>query len=400
MKDRMEQVELGKKISLILEDKIGNYFHPKNQGAGVVLNLKIAVSNGNAKFAKAAKDFLKKEFSINLEEIRGHGAGTNEYTFIIKTAELSKESISKIELMYQNILLRKSGRKVVEPVSTLSENGKVESYVKKEKVAEKIAPNFAPRFVSATATKREMSESSKYRISLSHYLRPIMKMEGVIPNQFPFDQDLKDTKGGMITVRCQDEEIAIMVERSIAYTSKDLVVRDGLSLMIDGAKFYGIEHKPFAFPPKEGQTLEDVKEKIQSLCSSKLSILEEEGKFFISLSRKSAVEMTARIFQDLDWNLFSVYPANKSIILKYGYAEQKEQTAPSTPALVVKTAHSSSKSIVPSSDKGILKELKSLSAAGNLSPETMERIEKALLDDLKKTNPEEYAKMLLAKLGY
>jgi len=30
----------------------------------------------------------------------------------------------------------------------------------------------------------------------------------------------------------------------------------------------------------------------------------------------------------------------------------------------------------------------------------MERIEKALLDDLKKTNPEEYAKMLLAKLGY
>lgn len=388
MKDKMAQVELGKKISLILEDRIGHYFHPKNQGAGVVLNLKIAVTNGNSKFVKMAKDFLKEEFSINLEKIKGHGAGSNEYTFIIKTAELTDASIVKIELMYQNLLLRKSGHKVVEPKNQLSESGKTEP-CEKEEVDEQAA------LISVVAHKREMSDTAKYRLALSRYLRPIMEMEGVIPNQFPFDQDMND--GGMITVRCQDYQFAIMIERSIAYYSEDLVARDGTVVMVDGSKFYGLEHKPFAFPPKEGQDLATLLLKVQSIFPSKLDVSKKgEKKFFITFKRDTAAQIAIKILKDLEWNLLGFYSA-KSICLKYGYAAQKESaTAPYIP---------DSAPIAPvisntSSNEGILKELKSMLADGNLSLETMERIQKALLDDFKRSNPEEYTKMLLAKLGY
>lgn len=397
--ERSEQIErIGKKICLIMgmDKNVGPALHHHYEGGGKVATLVLRASHGNKDLVDEASKILTDVLMLKLkDEQRNHGKG-QIYTLIVPLSSVSEESLEKINSLTQEIIKKEnSNGKVVRP----EKPKKVEPCEKE--VAEQAT------LIPAVAHKREMSDASKYRLSLSRYLRPIMEMEGVIPSQFPFDPIVN---GGMITIQCQNGEIAYMIEKSIAYTSKEVVMRDGLLLMVDGSKFYGLEHKPFAFPPKEGQSLEDVKEKIQSLCSSRFSLSKDGKRLLISFSRETAAHRAYKLFGDLHWNMVGIHSDGKHIVFKCGYAEEKKSTIPFAPAPVSSINYAShtpyvsglpspNKSIVPSSND-IINELKSMLAVGNLSPETMERIEKALLDDLKRSNPEEYAKILLAKLGY
>lgn len=402
---KTELMELSKKICLILskQENTGNKLHCSYQGGGKALFLKIVVTKGDEKFLKAAKKFLTGDLSLSLTQEPHHGKGGKNNTLLVPLFGIKEESLEKINSLSQGIV---HVEKIIQSYKKIVESSE------KEEVIEQTSS------VPIVAHKREMSDPSKYRLSLSRYLRPIMEMEGITPDQFPFD---KDINGGMIVVHCQNEEIAKMIEISISYTSsftsKSVVEREGSLVMVDGPKFYGLDHKPFAFPPKEGQDLATLLLKVQSIFPSKLEISKKgEKRFFITFRRDNAAQIAIKILKDLEWNLLGFY-STKSICLKYGYAVQKEvaivpsvATAPSAPAPVSRTHYAShkpyvsglsslNKSIVPSSNDDIIKELKSIADSGNLSPETMERIQRVLLDDIKKKQ-EEYAKILLAKLGY
>lgn len=383
--EKTELMELGEKICLILskQGKIGDRLNCSYQGGGKALFLKIVASHGDEKFLRAAKKFLTGELSLRLKYEKKHGKGGKSNTLLVQLFGIKDESLEKIKSMSYGIV----------PVEKIiqSHEKQVESS-EKEEVAEQTPST------PVVAHKRTMADTSKYRLSLSRYLRPIMEMEEITPDQFRFDKDIKDET---IVVHCQNEEIAKMIEKAIVYTasftSRSVVEREGSLVVVDGTRFYDLKHKPFAFPPKEGQSLELVRKKVKMIFTSKLEVYwnGDGEKFVLTFSRKTVVSKALKILKDLEWKITTF---NDSIMVWYGYSEQKESdtissipdSAPIAPVI----------SNVPSSDEAILEELKSMLADGNLSPETMERIEKALLDDFKKSNPEEYAKTLLAKLGY
>lgn len=408
MTQNAESIELGKKICLILSrgKGIGDKLNHKYQGGGNATHLKIVVTHGDEKPMNVARKFLTEELNLSVKQEPHHGKGGKKNTFLVPLFGIKEESLEKINSLSQEIIKKESSNGSIVRYDTFK---KVEPCEKE--VAEQTPP------VPIVSHKREMSDTAKYKLALSRYLRPIMEMEGVTPHQFPFDREMK---GGMITIQCQNGEIAKMIEISISYTSsfpataRNVVGRDGSLVMVDGSKFYELEHKPFAFPPKEGQSLEDVKEKIQSLCSSRFSLSKDGKRLLISFSRETAAQRAYKLFGDLHWNMVGIHSDGKHIVFKCGYAEQKEsETVPSAPASVSRTHYvshtpyvsglpslsKSTSGIIPSSNDDIINELKSIADSGNLSPETMERIQRVLLDDIKKKQ-EEYAKILLAKLGY
>lgn len=363
-----DQDALARKLYLIIQDKFGSHFFSENQGAGAVVNYKINTTQGKKKIMEKAKKFVVDELGINLENIEGHGANCNDYTFIVKMSELSDFSIKKIRSLSQVIIRRekKSGSKVL-PLEKTEETPSVDNSQSVTTVVKDVAMC--------------NDNVSRYRSSLSRFLRPVMESESVFPNSFPFIRE--ENSGSTIIVRCDDEVIGEMIERSIAYTSLDICVRYGNLVMVDCLKFTK-NHKQFAFPLQRGQGAQVLLEKIKRVYPCSPSIEERENGFLISFKKKTVIPKVVAVLKSMGWNILSSDEKTALIGYDSGKEEDEQSNVPN---------------VLSSSE---IDELRFIyeNSASVLSPETMERIERVLKDDLKNNHPEEYAKILLNKLGY
>lgn len=397
-------MELGKKICLILSrhDGIEDKLHHSYQGGGKSTALKLVVSHGNEKYLKEAKKFLVKELGVTLEEEPHHGKGGWSNTILILLHNLSEDSLNKINVLSKAIIKKENSLK------------KKDLSVKKEE------PMVIDNTLSSTepvVKKQGMSEMAKYRVALSRFLRPIMDSEGISPKDFPFTKE----SGVIVTVNCKTELIAKMIEMSISYSSKDIAIREGNSVMVDCSKFAGREnHKQFAFPPKPGQSINVLREKMARVYPYKFKNIELlDNGVSVYFKTRTLIPKIIKIFGGMGWDVSNLN--ENSIFIKYydenmmmgdvnivdnlpkkDIKDERVNNSFNSDLLIKEDIVEKKRSFGHLTNDQIICELKSISEkfSNSLSPETMERIEKALMDDLKEKDPEKYVRLLLEKLGY
>jgi len=399
-----DQDVLIKKIQMIVEKEIGSNFGFKTQGSN---KSKMLVISGDQKTRitevanLVAKDLKIKEHDCK----KKHGSGMKR-TVLILIPTVSEESVSLINKRHKLLLKKygvKTGRKFEIPPVPVEE-------VKVE------VPVQAEEMVASPKKRKQFDE--KYVVS--RYLSSVLRFEGLSFGELKYTDKSRDS----FTIHCKEERTAEIIEKALLYYIGDqnsVVTSDSFDVLADLSKRVGTKNtKVFCMMPGEDSTIEEVEKRLLRVCSGSHPVVTtlESNLFKVSYSRAKTLADVFFAINKMSWmtmgfgdDSFLLYTnkgefekANKKILDDFSkpVVEKNLDVETENKAVfpVVNTPDFLKTSLFSKEEAlGLLKRLKSDAyCLSRLSKETQQEIERALMEEWAKEEPEEYAKFLLSVL--
>lgn len=381
---RNEQVELGKKIQLLIEKKVGSSFSSKFQGGGRVAILKIAGSD--TKYIQKIRDYISKGLGLSLlNGSKNHGSGMKN-TILINLSEIDSTGIQNINTLFKRFC---------------------NNLPKKKEFIQKEIDNDIPKIGEE---EKNISKLVLFKKIISPFLRSAINFElkfidGPESNKKIFVFEKKNEEDDYVTIRCITEEIGIKAEMSLYWFLGDpsFVVRDSKDLLINFSEydFKKSVKKNFVLPPQINASLDEVEKRLLRVrpgIKSKIKILKGLG-FEISYIRGDFVPKIFSEISSMNWPV--EMKDEHSFIVDCSLKQPKELVVEKEIEVAVPFV-SPNKETDNDAKKQALEEIKALfnnkEIFSKLEKQTQEEITDILKDIWKKEDPNRYAKYLLSIL--
>lgn len=192
--EKSEQIELAKKIELLVEKRMGSHYGFSHNGTDKTVTLKITSSE--MKYINWANDFLKPFKLPRLRTMKNHGSGMKT-TILINVSKISKESIEKIDMDHKKLIKEMGTRKnhqsfKPKPIERIEDNKEMSTpVVEKQKRSRKACPHY----------------------NYSKFLSNVLAFEG-----FDFKKEAFVRKdGGFLKVCSENTDVLKLVEQATNY---------------------------------------------------------------------------------------------------------------------------------------------------------------------------------------
>lgn len=314
---REDQVELGRKIVVLVEKKFGPTFHSDtNEGAGVVAKLKI--TSDNLSLIKRSKSYLKSDFGLVFhnptENHKNHGRG-NKHMILINLSEMSLNTIESIKSSFSALTNGNGKTKIIKTSVHQNENGSIDNNDGESSIFKR---QYTPR-----------NQSGKMKFSLT--LSSFFSSEEMIVSGQPKNQNF-DFKSLFIygskkeenyqVLNCASEEIAENIEKIATWLIPNPdILRDKKIIMINLSGLNDLEEKPkayFCLPPKEDAVIDEVWRRFHRINKwiKPKKIEKFFDRFLVYFSRNSSTESMFDLTSKMGWNV-DIDIANNCLVVKF-----------------------------------------------------------------------------------
>ena len=339
--DREQQVILGKKISAIVEKKVGlNYSSSTKQGGGVVAILKFTTDSTTA--IDKLKSYLRTELGLLLqnpkERHKNHGSGMR-CTVLINLSEIQPDAVLRIEGIFK---VSCSGSRIAVR-EALEESKDKPAIIPAASAPAPIAPvvQVAPVIPVAenVAVKRNRNPSTG-KMSLSRYIISFLSFEVSIIDKilsskigdfFTYD---KEEKGDFTVLHCADEKTSWRIEQLLNWLigSPNIIVATK-DITVDLSKIKNMDEKSyqirFSLPPTPDSKSDDIRQRLLRVNpSAKPKDIRNTRRnlYAISYTKKTTSISMHEILSGMGWN--TEYLPAKNLLLVY--TNKKEEAVVAT----------------------------------------------------------------------
>lgn len=201
--DKIEQIELAKKLETLVEKRIGSHYGFEHRGTPKSVTLKITTSE--VKYIRWAEKFLEPYKLPRKRMMKNHGSGMNT-TILVDVSKIPEETKTKIENDF-NTMLAEIAKKSKNPRQRYIAKAEKEKLIFAESEAVEVPKNKEERF-------------SNPHFAYSRFISSVLKFEG---RNF---KDLEKIKEGtMVKISSEDfQTIKILEQATNYYFGKRLVL--------------------------------------------------------------------------------------------------------------------------------------------------------------------------------